>query len=121
MGRSPWLRVYSNKLSRPFRTRFRFASGRFDGLRLACPNNSPDHYAKGTPSLPLREARTAVYATDFRFYFTRLPPFFSPFHHRTGALSGFDVYLGLEGGPPGFLPGSTCPVVLGYLLHSTSV
>jgi hypothetical protein len=41
------------------------------------------------------------------------PGFFSPFPHGTGALSVAGEYLALEGGPPGFPPGSTCPVVLG--------
>ena len=42
------------------------------------------------------------------------PGFFSPFPHGTGSLSVAGEYLALEGGPPGFLRGFTCPVVLGY-------
>ena len=41
------------------------------------------------------------------------PGFFSPFPHGTGSLSVAGEYLALEGGPPGFLRGFTCPVVLG--------
>ena len=41
------------------------------------------------------------------------PGFFSPFPHGTGPLSVAGEYLALEGGPPGFPRGSTCPVVLG--------
>ena len=41
------------------------------------------------------------------------PGFFSPFPHGTGSLSVAGEYLALEGGPPRFLRGCTCPVVLG--------
>ena len=41
------------------------------------------------------------------------PGFFSPFPHGTGSLSVAGEYLALEGGPPRFLRGFTCPVVLG--------
>ncbi len=49
-SRSPPLRVYCQRLRRPVRTRFRFASG-LEALRLATDNNSQTHYAKGTRSL----------------------------------------------------------------------
>ena len=52
---------------------------------------------------------------DFRFYFTPLTGFFSPFPHGTGSLSVTDEYLALEGGPPWFRPGFTCPALLGIL------
>ena len=39
--------------------------------------------------------------------------FFSPFPHGTSPLSVITQYLGLEGGPPGFGRGFTCPVLLG--------
>ena len=42
------------------------------------------------------------------------PGFFSPFPHGTCSLSVAGEYLALEGGPPRFLRGFTCPVVLGY-------
>ena len=38
--------------------------------------------------------------------------YFSPFPHGTGSLSVTREYLGLEGGPPRFPPGFTCPAVL---------
>src|SRR2546422_11748157 len=41
------------------------------------------------------------------------PGFFSPFPLGTGSLSVAGEYLALEGGPPRFLRGCTCPVVLG--------
>jgi hypothetical protein len=38
--------------------------------------------------------------------------FFSPFPHGTGALSVTREYLALEGGPPSFTQGFTCPALL---------
>ena len=37
---------------------------------------------------------------------------FSPFPHGTGSLSVTEEYLGLEGGPPTFRQGFTCPALL---------
>ncbi len=37
---------------------------------------------------------------------------FSPFPHGTAALSVTEEYLGLEGGPPKFRQGFTCPALL---------
>ena len=37
---------------------------------------------------------------------------FSPFPHGTGSLSVAKEYLGLEGGPPTFGQGFTCPALL---------
>ena len=37
---------------------------------------------------------------------------FSPFPHGTGSLSVTEEYLGLEGGPPMFRQGFTCPALL---------
>ena len=53
-----------------------------------------------------------MYASGFRFYFTPLPGFFSPFPHGTGSLSVDDEYLALEDGPPIFRQGFTCPALL---------
>jgi hypothetical protein len=38
--------------------------------------------------------------------------FFSPFPRGTGSLSVIDEYLALEGGPPSFRPGFSCPDLL---------
>ena len=51
-------------------------------------------------------------AYGFRFYFTPLTGFFSPFPHGTGSLSVAKEYLALGGGPPGFPRDFTCLVVL---------
>ena len=53
-----------------------------------------------------------MYAHGFRFYFTPLPGFFSPFPHGTGSLSVDHEYLALEDGPPIFKQDSTCPALL---------
>jgi hypothetical protein len=53
-----------------------------------------------------------LYACGFRFYFTPLPGFFSPFPHGTGSLSVDYEYLALEDGPPIFRQDSTCPALL---------
>ena len=53
----------------------------------------------------------------FRFYFTPLSGFFSPFPRGTGSLSVAREYLALESGLPGFPPDCTWPVVLRYLLR----
>ena len=47
--------------------------------------------------------------------FTPLPGFFSPFPHGTCSLSVAQEYLALSGGPDGFRPDFTCPVLLGIL------
>ena len=53
-----------------------------------------------------------MYACGFRFYFTPLPGFFSPFPHGTCSLSVEDPYLALEDGPPMFRQGFSCPALL---------
>ena len=53
-----------------------------------------------------------MWAHGFRCCFTPLPGCFSPFPHGTGPLSVTGECLGLEGGPPCFPPGFTCPAVL---------
>src|SRR5690242_2987805 len=95
---------------RPIQTRFPFAFP----IRLSLPQTckSLTHYTKGTQS-PLR-ASTACTSTVSGSISLPSPGFFSPFPHGTGSLSVAGEYLALEGGPPGFLRGFTCPVVLGY-------
>ena len=58
-----------------------------------------------------------MYACGFRFYFTPLSGFFSPFPHGTGSLSVGKEYLALEDGPPMFRQGFTCPALLDFI-HS---
>ncbi len=80
-------------------------------------SNSPAHYAKGTPSglrLATHRPPTACRQMVSGSISLPSPGFFSPFPHGTGSLSVTREYLALEGGPSGFPPGFTCPVVLGY-------
>src|SRR5699024_11602610 len=49
----------------------------------------------------------------FRYYFTPLPGYFSPFPHGTDSLSVNRKYLGLPGGPGRFTRDSTNLVLLG--------
>ena len=60
----------------------------------------------------LRKGSYCLYACGFRFYFTPLPGFFSPFPHGTGSLSVDHEYLALEDGPPIFRQDVTCPALL---------
>ena len=60
-----------------------------------------------------------MYACGFRFYFTPLPGFFSPFPHGTCSLSVEDPYLALENGPPIFRQGFSCPALLFVILVPT--
>ena len=69
----PWVDHKVSRLlpptERPVQTRFPFGFVPIV-LSLADESNSPDHYAKGTPSP--RRAPTAVYAHGFSCYFTPL-------------------------------------------------
>ena len=56
------------------------------------------------------------WARGFRRCFTPLSGCFSPFPHGTGSLSVTGECSALEGGPPGFGPGFTCPALLGILV-----
>ena len=58
-----------------------------------------------------------LWVYGFRFSFTPLPGFFSPFPHGTASLSVAFAYLALEGGPPRFQQDSSCPAVLRYPPH----
>ena len=102
-----------------------FASAACDSIalfRLAfatarCPLTSP-HTA--TRRLILQKARghrcqggsRCLWAHGFRRCFTPLSGCFSPFPHGTGSLSVAGECSALEGGPPCFPPGFTCPALL---------
>ena len=95
---------------RPVQTRFRFGSLR----GLASPPTV-------TRWLILQKARRhsgkrcsdCSGARGFRRCFTPLSGCFSPFPRGTGSLSVAGECSALEGGPPGFGPGSSCPALLG--------
>jgi hypothetical protein len=68
-----------------------------------------------------RKRRQHSYPSDclsvqgFRGSFIPLPGCFSPFPHGTGSLSVARSIRALEGGPPSFPQGFSCPVVLRYM------
>ena len=95
-----------------------FAPASPHGLTSRHTTNSQAHSSKGTPSPPTRGS-DGLYATGFRYYFTPLPGYFSPFPHGTGPLSVIKKYLGLSGGPDRFTPDFTGPVLLGKQEPST--
>ena len=102
------------QLGRPIQTRFRCASTY--RLKLAAYSKSLTHYTKGTPS-PHEEAPTACRHPVSGTVSLPLSGCFSPFPHGTGALSVTEEYLGLEGGPPMFRQGFTCPALLVHLVR----
>ena len=87
-------------------------------VKLAAKRKSLTHYAKGTQSPSW--GSYCLYVCGFRFYFTPLPGFFSPFLHSTGALSVDHEYLALEDGPPVFGQDVTCPALLSAHLVPSS-
>ena len=93
--------------------RLAFAAAR-QSLGLAARRNSQAHSTKGTPSRRLLEGRSdCLWAHGFRRCFTPLSGCFSPFPHGTRPLSVIRECSALEGGPPSFGPGFTCPGLLG--------
>ncbi len=117
--------------SRPLQTRFRCAYT--SRLKLATKTNSLTHYTKGTPSGRSQEPGARDQKKSWflpgAWFLTPRPPTacrrpvsgtlslpssgcFSPFPHGTRALSVTEEYLGLEGGPPIFRQGFSCPALL---------
>ena len=112
MGRSLSFGSTAYDLNRSIKTRFRFGSGLSD-LNLAVYSKSQTHYAKGMQSsLSSPTLCRCMISGSISLPSTG---FFSPFPHGTGSLSVTNEYLALEGGPPRFRPGFTCPALLGIL------
>ena len=80
-------------------------------LNLAARGDSLAHSTKGTPS-PRCGGSGCSWARGFRRCFTPLSGCFSPFPRGTGSLSVIGECSALEGGPPCFGPGFTCPALL---------
>ena len=106
---------------RPIQTRFRWDFGP-EGLNQAIDGNSPDHYAKGTPSHVSEDNRAPTACK--RMVSGSFPPltgvlfiFRSPYF----SLSVIREYLALGDGPPRFSPDSTWPDLLGYLSEVCSL
>ena len=91
-----------------------------DGLTSPRTANSQAHSSKGTqlrPGTRPDDASTACRRHGFRYYFTPLPGYFSPFPHGTCPLSVTREYLGLAGGPARFTRNFTGSVLLGMMLE----
>ena len=80
-------------------------------LNLAARGDSLAHSTKGTPS-PRCGGSGCSWARGFRRCFTPLSGCFSPFPRGTGSLSVAGECSALEGGPPCFARGFTCPALL---------
>ena len=116
MGRSHTLRVYRLQLIAHFGLAFATAA-RLRRLTLLQTSNSPDHYAKGTPSAESSSKLDGQPPTACRRMVSGSATphlgFFSPFPHGTGSLSVTREYLALRDGPRRFPPDFSCPAVLG--------
>ena len=115
MGRSLAFGSTPPDLNRAIHTRFPFGSGP-KALNLARQRNSPDHYAKGTPSAIAPKSHRPPTARKYMVSGTISLPlsgFFSPFARATITLSVVQRYLALRGGPREFTPGFPCLALLG--------
>ena len=75
--------------------------------------DSQAHSSKGTPPPhPQGGGYDGLSAHGFRYSFTPLPGYFSPFPHGTYSTIGHAKYLGLPGGPGKFTTDSTSPPLL---------
>src|SRR5699024_69107 len=61
-----------------------------------------------------KDGSDGLSAHGFRYSFTPLPGYFSPFPHGTHPLSVTRKYSALPGGPGRFTRNSTSPVLLGH-------
>ena len=101
------------RTKRPIKTRFRCAYAY--RLKLARNTKSLTHYTKGTRSPARQKGKLAPTACRHPVSGSVSLPLlgcFSPFPHGTCSLSVIEEYLGLEGGPPMFRQGFTCPALL---------
>ena len=102
---------------RPFQTRFPFGSVP-EELNLARYIRSPDHSTKGTISR--FDALYVLVGAGFQVLFHSPPGVLFTFPSQYYSLSVTREYLGLEGGPPDFPRGFTCPAVL-WILPAASL
>ena len=99
---------------RPIQTWFPFGSGP-EVLNLAAYIRSPDHSTKGTISH--FDVLYVLVGSGFQVLFHSPPGVLFTFPSQYYSLSVTGEYLGLEGGPPGFPRGFTCPAVLWIQSH----
>ena len=109
MDRSPGFGSNTTDFIRPLQTRSRCGS-RPEVLNLASYIHSPDHSTKGTRS-PF-DGLSVLVSTRFQVLFHSPPGVLFTFPSQYSSLSVTGSYFGLEGGPPVFPPGFTCPAVL---------
>ena len=106
---SPGFASAARDSSRPVKARFRSGSL---SVNLAPRQRLAGSFYK-RHAVTTESCSDCSWAHGFRYCFTPLPGCFSPFPHGTCALSVTGEYSGLEGGPPCFGPGFTCPALLG--------
>ena len=87
-------------------------------LKLATYNRSPDRSTKSTISHV--DVLYVLVGTRFQVLFHSPPGVLFTFPSQYYTLSVIGEYLGLEGGPPVFPPGFTCPAVLWILMADSS-
>ena len=87
-------------------------------LNLAANINSPDRSTKSTRSH--FNVLSVLVGTRFQVLFHSPPGVLFTFPSQYYTLSVIGEYLGLEGGPPVFPPGFTCPAVLWILMADSS-
>ena len=109
MDRSPGFGPYACNSFALFRLALAAAPG-LKALNLAAYIRSPDHSTKGTRSR--LDALSVLVGTGFQVLFHSPPGVLFTFPSQYFTLSVTGEYLGLEGGPPVFPPGSSCPAVL---------
>src|SRR5207245_6979118 len=121
MGRSHTLRVYRLQLIAHFGLAFATAA-RLRRLTLLQTSNSPDHYAKGTPSAACGASSALslrpLVGAWFQVLFHSPPGVLFTFPSRYWFTIGGREYLAFGGGPPEFLQGFSCPGVLGKSARS---
>ena len=110
MGSSPGF-ASTARDSKVARLKTRFRCGSLLKLNLAARGDSLAHSTKGTPSHRCG-CSGCSWARGFRRCFTPLSGCFSPFPRGTGSLSVAGECSALEGGPPCFARGFTCPALL---------
>ena len=98
------------ELAALLRLAFAAAPG-LQSLNLAPQSKSPDHSSIGTPRSALRRTTTFCRLTVSDLFHSPLGVLFT-FPSRYWYAIGDQGYLALEGGPPSFPQGFTCPVVL---------
>ena|GEM_PF-2424883 len=120
MGGSPGFGSCACDHIRPIKTRFRSGSG-YICLSRPQTTNSLAHYAKGTQSprtleISFRKSQGCGAPIPWTHHISETisSPFRGAFHLSLTVLSAIDLctYLALDGGPPRFRPGFTCPILL---------